>query len=132
MDGTTREFLNTIYIAFATASGAGVLDEANVIISEAVDEGCIRDPEACEALRHLVGACPPDTIEQANDAAANLAESVGDLSTAVGDTSMSNLSAHIARRVASINASTPIDEIAAIVDMVDALEAAARRVKVAA
>jgi hypothetical protein len=99
-----------------------VLDEANAIITAAVADRSVRDPEARKVLRHLVAACPPDTFDQANDAAANLLGSTSALATAVGDDSLSRLSAHIARRVAAINASTPVDEIRAIVGMIDAVE----------
>jgi hypothetical protein len=129
MDDTTREFCNTIFIAFASASGVGVLDEATAIIAEAVDEGCVRDPDAREALRHLVAACPPDPIEQASAAAVNLTGSAGDLSAATGDDSLARVAAHIARRVSRITASSPAEEIQAVIDLVDGLEAAARRVK---
>jgi hypothetical protein len=122
MDETTREVVNTIYIAFAGAAGIGVLDEANAIIMAAVKDRSVRDPAAREALRHLVAACPPDTLEQANDAAANLLGSTSALASAIGDDSLARLSGHIARRVAAINASTPVDEIRAIVGMIDAVE----------
>jgi hypothetical protein len=127
MDETTREVVNTIYIAFGGAAGIGVLDEANAIIMAAVKDRSVRDPEAREVLRHLVAACPPDTLEQANEAAANLLGSTAALASAIGDDSLARLSGHIARRVAAINASTPVDEIRAIVGMIDAVDGSVNR-----
>jgi hypothetical protein len=122
MDTTTREVCNTIYIAFGSAAGIGVLDEANAIITAAIKDGAVRDPEAREVLRHLAAACPPDTLEQANDAAANLLGSASALASAISDDSLARLSGHIARRMAAINATTPVDEIRAIIGMIDAVE----------
>jgi hypothetical protein len=128
MDETTREVINTIYIALGTAAGIGVLDAANAIIAAAVKDRSVRDPAARDVLRHLVAACPPDTLEQANEAAANLSESTLELASAIGGDSLARLSGHIARRVAAINASTPVDEIRAIVGMIDAVEGYVNRV----
>ena len=127
MDTTTREVVNTIYIGFCSAAGIGVLDEANAIIMAAVKDGAVRDPEAREVLRHLVAACPPDTLEQANEAAANLLESGTALASALGDSSLARLSGQIARRIGAIIPSTPAAEIRAIVGMLDAVEAYVNR-----
>jgi hypothetical protein len=133
MDEATRETVNTIYVALASAGGIGVLDEANAIITEAVASRSVRDPAAREALRHLVAGCgEPDTNSQLADAMANLKRSVGDLSAATGDDSLARITGHIARRVARITPSTPLAELQAIADMGAALDAALDRVSVSA
>jgi hypothetical protein len=127
MDNATRQMIGATYIAVCSAAGIGVLDEANQILADAIESRSVSDPEAREALRILIQSCPPDTLDQANEAAANLSESTSALASAIGDDSLARLSGHIARRVGAINASTPVDEIRAIVGMIDAVEAFVER-----
>ncbi len=110
-----------------------MLDEANAIITGAVEDRSVRDPEARKVLRHLVAGCgASDKLAEVSDAMANLTQSVGALSAATGDDSLARITGHIARRIARITPSTPLDEVKAIADMADALDAALDRVKVTA
>jgi hypothetical protein len=143
MDETTRQVINTIYVAFGTAAGIGVLNEANEIITGAVADGSVRDPAARLALRHLVANCGnADTqaqigdamgflLDSADTAAANLSGSAGALAVATGDESIARITAHITRRVGRITAATPLEEVKAILGMVEALEGAVDRIKTA-
>jgi hypothetical protein len=122
MDNATRQMIGATYVAACSAAGIGVLDEANRILADAIKSRSVSDPEARAALKILIQACPPDTLEQANEAAANLSESASALGSAIGDDNLARLSGHIARRVGAITAKTPVDEIRAIVGMIDAVE----------
>jgi hypothetical protein len=46
--------LGAIYVALAEAAGAGVLEDANEIITDAIDAGAVDDIYARSALQALV------------------------------------------------------------------------------
>jgi hypothetical protein len=51
-----RQMLSTVYIALAEAAGEGALEDANKIITNAIDCGSVDDVYARSALRALVRA----------------------------------------------------------------------------
>jgi hypothetical protein len=132
MDQATREMIGACYIAVCDAAGIGVLDTANATLMNAVKNGGISDPTARKALEALVEACqPPDTTPALTAAMVNVEESVGALSHAIGDESVARISKHISRRIGRINPLTPKSEIKAIIEMVEALDAALDRIHAA-
>jgi hypothetical protein len=139
MDEATREMIGCTFIAVCDAAGLGVLETANKTIMAAVENGGVSDPVARQALTVLVQACQPDDtasdvkdalVDVAEATAAKLGDSVGALAAAIGDDSITRITAHIARRIGRINATTPREEIVAILAMTDALDAALDRIKV--
>jgi len=148
MDEATREMIGCAYLALADATGLGVLETANRTIMAAVENGGVRDPIARQALTVLVQACQPDDsdsdakdemagvedavhrlqlIAQLKTVAARLKGAVDALAAATGDASIGRLVAYIDRRASRFNASSSLEDILAIVDMVTALEGALKR-----
>jgi hypothetical protein len=123
MDDSVRQMIGACYIAVCEASGPGVLEHANKTLEDAVESGAVSDPVACRALLMLTRSCRVEPV------AADLSQAATALGDAIGDESLNRLAAHIWRRAARINANTPIDEIRALVDMADALEAHVGRFK---
>jgi hypothetical protein len=130
MDESTRQALGAIFFALAGAAGEFATEDACDTLVIALDSGAVDDPAARAALATLVRLSASDKLAEVKGAIANLTQSAGALSNATGDDSFARITAHIGRRISRITPSTPVDEIRAIADMVEAVEAAASRIKV--
>ena len=51
---SVRQMLGAMYVALANAAGEGVLDDANKILDDAINNGAVDDVYARSALRTLV------------------------------------------------------------------------------
>jgi hypothetical protein len=102
MNESTRQALGAVFIAVADAAGPGVMQTACDTIMRAVDAGGVSDPYAKAALMTLVGSCRP-------------------IATA------SDLAADIFARLEDLDADTPVEDIRAIIGLLDGLDAAVGR-----
>jgi hypothetical protein len=51
---SVRQMIGTIYLALANAAGEGVLEDANTILTDAINSGAVDDIYARSALQALV------------------------------------------------------------------------------
>jgi hypothetical protein len=51
---SVRQMIGTIYLALANAAGEGVLEDANTILTDAINSGAVDDIYARSALQTLV------------------------------------------------------------------------------
>jgi hypothetical protein len=51
---SVRQMVGTIYLALANAAGEGVLEDANTILTDAINSGAVDDIYARSALQALV------------------------------------------------------------------------------
>jgi hypothetical protein len=100
-----RQMLGAVFIALGEAAGPEVLAEACGTITHAVETGAVDDPYARAALRTLVRACEPSAI--------------------------SSLAAAISRSMDDLSPETPVDDVLAIIRLVDTLESALDRLAMA-
>jgi hypothetical protein len=143
MDESVREMIGCCYLALADAAGLGVLGTANKTIMAAVENGGVRDPVARQALTVLVQACQPDDtasdvkdemaaveegaakrlqlIARLKTIVANLEGVASALAAATGEDHYGRLLGHIRRRVDKVTLHSPLEDLLALSDMVEAL-----------
>ena len=105
MEESTRQAIGAAFIALASAAGPGTLEAACETITVACDSGAVSDLAARDALRVLVRSCSGD--REIRDVEA--------------------LGREIEERVERLSPESPIEDLRALVDLADALDAALDR-----
>ena len=105
MEESTRQAIGAAFIALASAAGLGALEAACETITVACDTGAVSDVAARDALRILVASCGGS--KEIRDVEA--------------------LGREIDYRVERLSPESPIEDLRALVELADALDAALDR-----